>query len=94
VKQWLVGNLSGSWPSDSVTGRIGLSCKSKCNILPAPIDRYQALLDKNANQTLSAEDRQELTPLRTDLDQPMLLRVRAAALLQWGGYQIPPADKL
>lgn len=61
---------------------------------PAPIDRYQALLDKNANQTLSAEERQELTQLRTDLDRQMLLKVHAAALLQWRGHQIPPADKL
>jgi hypothetical protein len=61
---------------------------------PASIDRYQALLDKNANQTLSAEERQELTQLRTDLDRQMLLKVHAAALLQWRGHQIPPADKL
>ncbi len=61
---------------------------------PALMDRYQALLDKNADQTLSAEDRQELTQLRTNLDRQMLLKVHAAALLQWRGHQIPPADKL
>lgn len=61
---------------------------------PASIDRYQALLDNNANQTLSAEERQELAQLRTDLDRQMLLKVHAAALLQWRGHQIPPADKL
>lgn len=61
---------------------------------PAPMDRYQALLDKNANQTLSTEEQQELTQLRTDLDRQMLLKVHAAALLQWRGHQIPPADKL
>jgi hypothetical protein len=61
---------------------------------PAPMDRYQALLDKNANQTLSTEERQELTQLRTDLDRQMLLKAHAAALLQWRGHQIPPADKL
>ena len=60
----------------------------------APMDRYQALLDNNAKQTLSAEERQELTQLRTDLDRQMLLKVHAAALLQWRGHQIPPADKL
>ena len=58
------------------------------------MDRYQALLDNNAKQTLSAEERQELTQLRTDLDRQMLLKVHAAALLQWRGHQIPPADKL
>jgi hypothetical protein len=61
---------------------------------PALMDRYQALLDKNADQTLSAEERQELTQLRTNLDRQMLLKVHAAALLQWRGHQIPPADKL
>jgi len=58
------------------------------------MDRYQALLDKNANQILSAEERKELTQLRTDLDRQMLRKVHAAALLQWRGHQIPPPDKL
>jgi predicted transcriptional regulator len=61
---------------------------------PALMDRYQALLDKNANRTLSVQERQELTRLGTDLDRQMLLKVHAAALLQWRGHQIPPPDKL
>ncbi len=61
---------------------------------PALMDRYQALLDKNANQTISAQEHKELAQLRTDLDQQMLCKVHAAALLQWRGHQIPPADKL
>jgi hypothetical protein len=61
---------------------------------PALMDRYQALLDKNADQTMSAQEHKELTQLRTDLDQQMLCKVHAAALLQWRGHQIPPADKL
>ena len=61
---------------------------------PGQMDRYQALLDKNANQAVSAEERQELAQLRTDLDRQMLLKVHAAALLQWRGHRIPPADKL
>jgi len=60
----------------------------------AQMDRYQVLLDKNANQTVSAKEQQELAQLRTDLDRQMLRKVHAAALLQWRGYQIPPADKL
>ena len=58
------------------------------------MDRYQALLDENANRPLSTEARQELAQLRTDLDRQTLLKVHAAALLQWRGHQIPPADKL
>ena len=61
---------------------------------PAQMDRYQVLLDKNANQTLSAEEGRELARLRTELDRQMLLKGHAAALLQWRGHQIPPADKL
>ena len=61
---------------------------------PAQMDRYQVLLDKNASRALSAEAQQELAQLRTDLDRQMLLKVHAAALLQWRGHQIPPADKL
>jgi hypothetical protein len=60
----------------------------------AQMDRYQALLDKNANHTLSATERKELTQLRTDFDRQMLRKVHAAVLLQWRGHQIPPADKL
>ena len=58
------------------------------------MDRYQTLLDKNANQTLSASERNELAQLRTAQDREMLRKAHAASLLQWRGHQIPPADKL
>lgn len=61
---------------------------------PTQMDRYQALLDKNADETLSAEERKELSQLRAEFDRQMLRKVQAAALLQWRGHQIPPADKL
>jgi predicted transcriptional regulator len=61
---------------------------------PSQMDRYQALLDKNANGTLTTEERAELARLRTDSDRHMLRKVHAAALLQWRGHQLPPADKL
>jgi hypothetical protein len=61
---------------------------------PAQMERCQTLLDKNANPSISAQERQELAQLRTDLDRQMLLKVHAAALLQWRGHLIPPADKL
>jgi hypothetical protein len=60
----------------------------------AQMERYQTLLDKNANDTLSAEERAELAQLRTEFDRRMLQKAHAAALLQWRGHQIPPADKL
>jgi hypothetical protein len=55
----------------------------------AEMDRYQALLDKNANQTLSATERNELAQLRTDQDREMLCKAHAASLLQWRRHQVP-----
>ena len=60
----------------------------------AQMERYQTLLDKNANDTLSVEERAELAQLRTEFDRRILQKAQAAALLQWRGHQIPPADKL
>jgi predicted transcriptional regulator len=60
----------------------------------AEMVRYQELLEKNANNTLSDAERTELTQLRTAADRFMLQKVQAAALLRWRGHHIPPADKL
>jgi hypothetical protein len=56
--------------------------------------RYEDLLDKNADQTITPSERGELTQLREAADLFMLKKAQAAALLQWRGYQIPPAEKL
>ena len=58
------------------------------------MDRYQELLDRKANETLSASERNELAQLRINQDREMLRKAHAASLLQWRGHQIPPADKL
>ena len=58
----------------------------------ADMVRYQELLEKNANDTLSDAERTELTQLRTAADRFMLRKVQAAALLRWRGHHIPPAD--
>jgi hypothetical protein len=60
----------------------------------AEMVRYQELLEKNANDTLSDAERTELTQLRTAADRFMLRKVQAAALLRWRGHHIPPADTL
>ena len=60
----------------------------------AEMVRYQELLEKNANVTLSDAERAELTQLRTAADRFMLQKVQAAALLRWRGHHIPPADTL
>ena len=54
--------------------------------------RYQELLDKNANGTIMAGERAELTDLRTEADRFMLRKSHAAALLRWRGHQVPPTN--
>lgn len=56
--------------------------------------RYQELLDKNANETITETERLELTNLRIEADRFMLLKAHAAALLRWRGHQLPPPEKL
>jgi hypothetical protein len=58
------------------------------------MERYEVLLHKNANDTLTAEERDELTRLRYEADRFMLRKAQAVALLRWRGHQLPPADKL
>jgi hypothetical protein len=55
---------------------------------------YYMLLDKNASDSLSANERQELDSLRTEADRFMLRKAHAAALLKWRGNFVPPAKKL
>jgi hypothetical protein len=54
--------------------------------------RYQELVDKNANGTIAAGERAELTDLRNEADRFMLRRAHAAALLRWRGHQVPPIN--
>jgi len=56
----------------------------------AGMERYQELLDKNANDALVAEERDELVNLRIEADRLMLRKAHAAALLRWRGYQVLP----
>ena len=58
------------------------------------MDKYEDLLDKNANDALTPAERDELTQLRHEADRFMLRKAHAAALLRWRGYQLPPTDKL
>jgi len=58
------------------------------------MERYQALLDKNADSGLSADEREELAGLRVEFDRAMLCKVHAAALLRWRGYSVPLAENL
>ena len=74
---------------DEALWRVARSYKTE-----ADMERYQELLDKNANDALSAEERDELVRLRVESDRSMLCKAHAAALLRWRGYQVPPAETL
>lgn len=51
--------------------------------------RLQELLDKNANDQMTATERTELMQLRSEADHLMLRKAHAAALLRWRGHTIP-----
>ena len=74
---------------DEALWRIARSRKTE-----ADMEHYQELLDKKANGTLSADERDELVRLRIESDRFMLRKVHAAALPRWRGYQVPPAEAL
>jgi hypothetical protein len=54
------------------------------------LERYQELLDLNADGELTDAERRELEHLRTLADRHVLRKAHAAALLRWRGYQVPP----
>ncbi len=58
------------------------------------LDRYQELLDKNANGTISGAECNELNKLRVESDRFMIRKAHAAALLRWRGHRMPPPEKL
>jgi len=56
--------------------------------------RHQTLLEKNAEGTVSPEERSELDRLRRAADQLMLRKAYAWALLRWRGYPTPSFNDL
>jgi hypothetical protein len=55
------------------------------------LERYDELLERNREQTLTAEERLELTALRQESDRFMIRKAQAAALLRWRGHLISPS---
>ena len=55
----------------------------------ADMERYNVLLDRNQEGTLTDTERAELTALRTEADCFMLRKAQAAALLRWRGHHLP-----
>lgn len=69
---------------DDALWRIARSSRSE-----ADMGRYQELLDRHADGTLTDAERQELDELRQEADRFMLRKAHTAALLRWRGYQLP-----
>jgi hypothetical protein len=57
-------------------------------------DNHVQLLEKNQTESLSAEERRELTNLRQTADWLMLRKAYAWAILRWKGHRIPPIQEL
>ena len=51
--------------------------------------RYDDLLDRNREGTITDAERLELSALRTEADSFMLQKAQATALLRWRGHQVP-----
>ncbi|BAU14946.1 hypothetical protein LEP3755_55020 [Leptolyngbya sp. NIES-3755] len=51
--------------------------------------RYDELLDRNREGTLTEIEHSELVTLRMEADRLMLRKAQAAALLRWRGHLVP-----
>ena len=60
----------------------------------AEMARLTALLEQNADDALSAEEKLELEAEVAEADRFMLCKAHAAALLQWRGHSVPPFERL
>lgn len=56
--------------------------------------RLQDLLEKHADNTLTAAEQLELEAQVVEADRFMLCKAHAAALLQWRGHAVPPFERL
>ncbi|MFB2878252.1 hypothetical protein [Floridanema aerugineum] len=53
------------------------------------MERYDSLLERNSNGTLTEAERLELMALRQEADLFMLRKAQAAVLLRWRGHLVP-----
>jgi len=51
--------------------------------------RYDELLERNQEATLTDAERLELMTLRQEADRFMLCKAQAAVILRWRGHQVP-----
>jgi hypothetical protein len=65
----------------------------RSQIPAATQERHVELLEKNSQNTISADERQELASLRIEADRLMLRKAHAWSLLRWRGQPIPPPGR-
>ena len=53
------------------------------------MERYDSLLERNSNGTITEAERLELMALRQEADLFMLRKAQAAVLLRWRGHLVP-----
>ncbi|MBI3960738.1 MAG: hypothetical protein HY328_18155 [Chloroflexi bacterium] len=56
--------------------------------------RHHELLEKNAEEEISGQERVELAALRTSADRLMLRKAYAWSLLRWRGYPLPARNDI
>jgi paraquat-inducible protein B len=56
----------------------------------ADLERYDELLERNREHTITADERLELTALRQEADRFMICKAQASALLRWRGHLLSP----
>jgi hypothetical protein len=71
-----------------------LKAISQLQVEPSQHARHTELLQKNADDQLMPDERQELTTLREAADQLMLRKAYAWSLLRWRGQRIPSLAEL
>ena len=74
---------------DDSLWRVARSQRGAADMAP-----LQELLEKNADDALTAEDRLDLESQIFEADRFMLRKAHAAALLQWRGHAVPPFERL
>jgi hypothetical protein len=66
---------------------------ANAKVEPNQHERHVELLEKNKEDELASEERQELTDLRLAADRLMLRKAYALSVLRWRGYRIPLLKK-
>lgn len=71
-----------------------LLASAHATVEPSQHERQVELLEKNKEDSLTSEERQELTDLRLAADRLMLRKAYAWSVLRQQGHRIPPLKEL